>query len=77
MKKVLLALLLSLSLAVNSQTILSSEAEILFIIYLANNSFKSLTSSSAVHWSERLVKPQISANNILNTNKIVSQIYII
>lgn len=33
--------------------------------YLAKSSFKSLTSSSAVHWSDNVVKPQISANKIL------------
>lgn len=33
--------------------------------YLAKSSFSNRTSSSAVHWSDNVVKPQISANNIL------------
>ena len=41
------------------------------IVYLAKSSFRSLTSSSAVHWSDRDVKPQISANSILEKSKII------
>lgn len=33
--------------------------------YLANSSLRSRTSSWAVHWSERLVNPQMSANKML------------
>lgn len=33
--------------------------------HLANSSLSSLTSSWAVHWSDRLVKPQMSANKML------------
>lgn len=33
--------------------------------YLANSSFNKRTSSSAVHWADNVVKPQISANRIL------------
>lgn len=33
--------------------------------YLANSSFNNRTSSSAVHWSDNVVKPQISANRML------------
>lgn len=41
----------------------------LTIFYLANNSFNSRTNSSAVHWSERLVKPHISANKMLKVDE--------
>lgn len=33
--------------------------------YLAKSSFSSRTNSSAVHWSESVVKPQMSANKML------------
>ena len=38
--------------------------------YLAKSSLRSLTSSSAVHWSDRVVKPQMSANKMLKTKQI-------
>lgn len=37
--------------------------------YLAKSSFNSRTNSSAVHWSESVVKPQMSANKMLKRNE--------
>ena len=36
----------------------------------ANSSFSNRISSSAVHWAESAVKPQMSANNMLENEKI-------
>ena len=43
--------------------------------YLANSSLSSRTSSSAVHWSDRLVKPQMSAKRMLCNNTNDSFLY--
>lgn len=39
--------------------------------YLAKSSLSRRTNSSAVHWSDRLVKPQISANRMLQHSACV------
>jgi hypothetical protein len=49
----------------NSFIILVQQVLLFISSYLANSSLSRRTNSSAVHWSERLVKPHISANRML------------
>lgn len=53
-----------------SECLFIEERLCISVVYLAKSSLSSLTSSCAVHWSDRLVNPQMSANKMLQVNKV-------